>query len=42
MNKGDENNNKSNKSQSGSEFHDNISFNKIFNTEVSIDDVSIL
>ena len=42
MNKGDENNNKSNKSQSGSEFHDNTSFNKIFNTEVSIDDVSIL
>ena len=39
MNKGDENNNKSNKSQSGSEFHDNASFNKIFNTEVSVDDV---
>ena len=39
MNKGDENNNKSNKSQSSSEFHDNTSFNKTFNTEVSIDDV---
>ena len=39
MKKGDENNNKSNKSQSGSEFHDNTSFNKSFNTEVSIDDV---
>ena len=38
MNKTDENNNKSNKSQSGSEFHDNTSFNKSFNTEVSIDD----
>ena len=38
MNKGDENNNKSNKSQSSSEFH-NTSFNKTFNTEVSIDDV---
>ena len=30
---------KSNKSQSGSQFHDNTSFNKSFNTEVSIDDV---
>ena len=39
MNKGDENNNKSNKSQSGSEFHDNTSFNKRFNAEVSVDDV---
>ena len=29
MNKTDENNNKSNKSQSGSEFHDNTSFNKL-------------
>ena len=29
---------KSNKSQSGSQFHDNTSFNKSFNTEVSIDD----
>ena len=38
MHKGDENNNKSNKSQSSSEFH-NTSFNKTFNTEVSIDDV---
>ena len=39
MKKGDENNNKSNKSQSGSEFHDNTSFDKSFNTQVSIDDV---
>ena len=31
MNKGDGNNNKSNKNQSGSEFHDNRSFNKSFN-----------
>ena len=38
MNKGDENNNKSNKSQSSSEFH-NTSFNKIFNPEVSTDDI---
>ena len=37
-NTGDENN-KSNKTQSGSEFHDNTSFNKSFNVEVSIDDV---
>ena len=39
MNKQNENNNKSNKTQSGSEFHDNTSFNKSFNTEVSIDGV---
>ena len=39
INKGDENNNKSNKSQSGSEFYDNTSSNKNFNAEVSIDDV---
>ena len=39
MNKGDGNDNKSNKNQSGSEFHVNRSFNKSFNTEVSIDDV---
>ena len=39
MNKGDENNNKSNKSQSRSEFYDNTSFNKSFYAEVSIDDV---
>ena len=39
MKKGDENNNKSNKSQSGSEFHDNTIFDKSFNTQVSIDDV---
>ena len=39
INKGDENNNKSNKSQSGSEFYDNTSSNKSFNAEVSIDDV---
>ena len=39
MKKGDENNNKSNKSQNGSEFHDNTSFDKSFNTQVSIDDV---
>ena len=39
MNKGNENNNKSNKSHSGSEFHDNTSFNKIFNAGVSIDSV---
>ena len=38
MNKGDENNNKSNKSQI-SEFYDDTSFNKSFNAEVSIDDV---
>ena len=37
MNKGDENNNKSNKSQI-SEFYDDTSFNKSFNAEVSIDD----
>ena len=29
---------KNNKNQSGSQFHDNTSFNKSFNTEVSIDD----
>ena len=34
MNKRDENNNKSNKSQSGSEFHDKTMFNKSFSTEV--------
>ena len=39
INKGDENNNKSNTSQSGSEFYDNTSSNKSFNAEVSIDDV---
>ena len=39
INKGDENNNKTNKSQSGSEFYDNTSSNKSFNVEVSIDDV---
>ena len=39
MNKGGDNINKSNKSQSGSEFPDNTSFNKSFKTEVSIDDV---
>ena len=39
MNKGGDNINKNNKSQSGSEFPDNTSFNKSFKTEVSIDDV---
>ena len=39
MNKGDENDNKSSKNRSGSEFYDNRSFNKSFNTEVSIDNV---
>ena len=39
MNKGDWNNNKSNKNQSGSEFYDNTSFNKSLDTEVSIDGV---
>ena len=37
LSKGNENNNKSNKS--GSEFYDYASFNKSFNTEVSTDDV---
>ena len=39
MNKGDGNNNESNKNQSCSEFHDNRRFNKSFYTEVLIDDV---
>ena len=39
MNKGGDNINKNNKSQSGSEFPDNTSFNKSFKTEVSVDDV---
>ena len=39
INTGDKNNNKRNKSQSGSEFYDNTSSNKSFNAEVSIDDV---
>ena len=39
MNKGDENTNKSHKSQSRSEFYDNTSFNKSFYAEFSIDNV---
>ena len=39
MNKGDVYDNKSNKNLSASGFHDNRSFNKNSNTEVSIDDV---
>ena len=39
INTGDKNNNKRNKSQSGSEFYDNTSSNKSFSTDVSINDV---
>ena len=39
MNKADGNDNKSNNNWTGSEFHDNRSFDKSFNTEVLVDDV---